>query len=550
MLDVFISYRRSDTRGDAGRLFDRLSAHFGDDHVFMDVDDIDPGQDFAVALQKALARCGALVVLIGPGWASVQREDGSRRLDDPADFVRREIRAALEKGARVIPVLVGGAPLPEVGQLPDDLSDLLRHQAFEITEQDFHADVDRLIASIEDSVGFGWHSLKLSRPVRQALLVLAAIALPVGLLLGSGAVRKAVNDRKQVRAHLEVGRRFALGGQYAAAIAEYDQALDVDPDNVPTLRALVSATTQQLLVDAFGPGSMLGVGLRDDYERFQPVSDSAIDEARGLVYRVQALSPALREDPELLMDEALILKTGGPRALEAIPLLERANEVAPTLAPVASELGLLKAVLLQEPEGVELVRSSLGMEPREARYHYYLGRALDVTARCSSAGSDSPRPRGDAGGACAEALGAYRSAVELANEDDIRPWAIPSLAVSSSWAILHAYARRGLEDPGDTLAMSVDERIQELEALLAIGPERSSAGWWDKPELWLAQLYETRGDFGRATALMEELVGARALSSQPVEWLEIYARVLRASGLDPDRLREVEGWIQRRIGQG
>ena len=311
MLDVFISYRRSDTRGDAGRLFDRLAGHFGHDHVFMDVDDIDPGQDFAVALQKALARCGALIVLIGPGWAGVQREDGSRRLDDPADFVRTEIKAALDRGARVIPVLVGGAPLPEAGQLPDDLSGLLRHQAFEITEQDFHADVDRLIAAVEDSVGFGWHRLKISGPLRQALLLVLAIAIPVGLLLGAAALRRAAGERRQVRTHLEVGARHALQGQYAAAIDAYDLALDVDPDNVPALRGLVSATAQQLLVEAFGPGSSLGVGLRADYDRYQPVADSAIERALGLVYRVQALDPALRTEPDLMLDEALILKTGG-----------------------------------------------------------------------------------------------------------------------------------------------------------------------------------------------------------------------------------------------
>jgi hypothetical protein len=163
---------------------------------------------------------------------------------------------------------------------------------------------------------------------------------------------------------------------------------------------------------------------------------------------------------------------------------------------------------------------------------------------------DSPAPTEDAGAACAEALREYRTAIALSTEDDIDPWGIPSLSRSSSWSILHTDARRRMEARSDTIAMSVDERIEELETLLAIGPERSSAGWWDKPELWLATLYEARGDFAKATTLMEELVGARELSSQPVEWLEIYARVLRESGVDPDKLREIEGWIGRRRGGG
>ncbi|HKJ01305.1 MAG TPA: toll/interleukin-1 receptor domain-containing protein [Longimicrobiales bacterium] len=549
MLDVFISYRRSDTRGDAGRLFDRLSGYFGSDHVFMDVDDIDPGQDFAVVLQKALARCGALIVLIGPGWVDVQREDGSRRLDDPADFVRVEIRAALGRGARVIPVLVGGAKLPQADQLPDDLAGLLRHQAFEITDPDFHADVDRLIAGVEDSVGFGWHRLGISRPLRQALLVLAAVALPVGLLLGAGALRTAMNERGQVRTHLDVGARFVLQGEYAAAAAEFEEALDVDPDNVPALRALISAKAQELNVDAFGPGSSLGVGIRPDYDRFKPVPDSAIDQVRSLVYRVQALEPALREEPDLMLDEALVLKTGGPRARDAIPLLERARELAPTNARVASELGLLKAVILDDPRGVESVRSGLEIEPEEARYHYYLGRSLETTARCSFGSPEPPGPPESAGTDCAEALRAYRNAMALSGVDEVGPWEIGSLAASGSWGILHAYARRGLEDPIDTLAMSVDERIEELVTLLDRGPERSASGWWDRPALWLATLYEARGDFEAAAGRMEELVDDGPLASQPLEWLRIYARVLRASGSDPDRLREIEGWVARRGGE-
>jgi len=317
---------------------------------------------------------------------------------------------------------------------------------------------------------------------------------------------------------------------------------------VPALRALISATAQRLLVDAFGPGTSLGIGLRADYERFKPVSDSAIEQARGLIYRVQALDPALRAEPDLLLDEALILKTGGPRALEAIPLLEEAHELAQTNASVASELGLLKAVLRRDPRGVELVRLALGIEPDEARHPYYLGRSLAVAAGCESAAPDARGLPEDAGATCAESLRAYRTALRLSTEDDVDPWGIPSLSASGSWAILHAYARRGMDDPNDTLGMSVDERIDVIEALLALGPERSSAGWWDKPELWLATLYEAQGDFGKATTLMGGLVSEGSPSSQPVEWLEIYARVLRESGLDADKLREIEEWIGRRRG--
>ncbi len=109
MFDIFISYRRGDSRADAGRVYDRLSHHFGPDCVFMDVDDIEPGQDFAGALRKALENCGALVVLVSPDWADFKDGQGRRRLEQPNDFVRLEVVTALDRGVTLLPVLVGGA---------------------------------------------------------------------------------------------------------------------------------------------------------------------------------------------------------------------------------------------------------------------------------------------------------------------------------------------------------------------------------------------------------------------------------------------------------
>jgi hypothetical protein len=105
---VFISYRRGDAAYPAGRLFDRLVDRFGAGRVFEDVDSIEPGDDFAEVITATVESCAVLLAVIGPHWLAAAGQDGRRRLDDPEDFVRLEIEAALARGVRVIPVLVDG----------------------------------------------------------------------------------------------------------------------------------------------------------------------------------------------------------------------------------------------------------------------------------------------------------------------------------------------------------------------------------------------------------------------------------------------------------
>ena len=121
---IFISYRRADSAGYAGRIYDRLTAHFGEDAVFMDVDTIEAGVDFVEVLQNAVQSCDVLVALIGRGWLDIKDAAGKRRLDNPEDFVRIEIAAALSRDIRVIPVLVDGASMPRSTELPDNLKPL------------------------------------------------------------------------------------------------------------------------------------------------------------------------------------------------------------------------------------------------------------------------------------------------------------------------------------------------------------------------------------------------------------------------------------------
>src|SRR4051794_32817634 len=106
---IFVSYRRQESSHLAGRLYDRLAGSFGESQVFIDVDAIEPGEDFAEKIFRSVAGCQVLLVVIGPSWLTSADGRGHRRLDDPDDIVRLEIEAALARGVRVIPILMEGA---------------------------------------------------------------------------------------------------------------------------------------------------------------------------------------------------------------------------------------------------------------------------------------------------------------------------------------------------------------------------------------------------------------------------------------------------------
>jgi hypothetical protein len=145
---VFVSYRRECGGDAAGRLADRLVDRFGLQRVFMDVDTIEPGMDYAEAITRAIGACNVLVAVIGPGWLTATNRRG-RRLDDPYDWVRIEVGTALARGIRVIPVLVGGVDMPGREDLPEDLAGLARRNALRMRHESFRADAGQLVAVVE-----------------------------------------------------------------------------------------------------------------------------------------------------------------------------------------------------------------------------------------------------------------------------------------------------------------------------------------------------------------------------------------------------------------
>ena len=145
---VFLSYRRGDAGGYAGRLTDALIQRLGARSVFHDVTAISPGEDYTVAIDRALVDCDAALVVIGPGWLTVTSPQGARRLFEAGDYVRLELATILRRDIRAIPVLVGGARLPKAADLPDDLQALAQRQAVELHDETWHDDVEGLLRSL------------------------------------------------------------------------------------------------------------------------------------------------------------------------------------------------------------------------------------------------------------------------------------------------------------------------------------------------------------------------------------------------------------------
>ena len=149
---IFISYRREDSEGEAGRLFDDLTRAFGDKSVFMDVTGINPGVDFRKAIDDNVAACGVLLAVIGPSWLSMPGASGSPRIEEPNDWVGLEIGSALMRDIPVIPVLVHGATMPHPEQLPEKLKNLAYRNSVELTHARWNSDVQLLVNALRPQV--------------------------------------------------------------------------------------------------------------------------------------------------------------------------------------------------------------------------------------------------------------------------------------------------------------------------------------------------------------------------------------------------------------
>lgn len=177
---ILISYRRLESAAYAGRLYDRLVLRFPRNDIFMDIEALTPGDDFARVIRDTIQSCDIVLVLIGPNWATVTASSGKRRLEDPQDLVHLEVAEALQRDVRVIPVLTPGAQMPAVDELPGDLSPLLNRQAVSLSDEHFHRDVSKLVESLKAKP-----KQRKSWPPRKRVLALSFAGLCVLILFGT-----------------------------------------------------------------------------------------------------------------------------------------------------------------------------------------------------------------------------------------------------------------------------------------------------------------------------------------------------------------------------
>ena len=258
---IFINYRREDSVGTAGRLYDRLEQTFGRKNLFVDI----VGVDLKARLNNQVAACQVFLAVISPNWLDAKDEAGLRRLHHPDDFVAIEIAAALARNIRVIPVLVDGARMPNVTWLPDSLKPLARRQAIEVRQLHFDRDAEALVERLREALNGGSVGLRSWRGTAAAGVAVAAGLLLVGWVglhwmdisvwPPWAETREAGNAQAQAEA--ETKRKSAEAEQQrlatlsAAAEAETKRkSAEAEQQRLATLNAAAEAETKRKSAEA------------------------------------------------------------------------------------------------------------------------------------------------------------------------------------------------------------------------------------------------------------------------------------------------------------
>lgn len=361
MRAIFISYRRDDTEGYAGRLFQDLCERFGKDSVFMDVAGIEPGRDFRRVIEQQVASCGVLLAVIGKAWLSVADERGKQRLNDPHDFVRLETASALKRDIPVIPVLVQQAEMPRAEQLPDDLKDLAFRNSVELTHARWDSDVELLIAALRRYVDPSGPTSAPSpsphtappagRPRSWVIVPLATITL--------GAIGYAVwnrptpegDDTKDTAAPPTRLAAASAPGSAVAAIAPAPAPL-VAPAPPP----LVARASEPLAAPA--PSPLVAPAATPSLAPGPAPARVEASVAKRAVAKAPAATPAL--PPALAPAREPSATNNGPLASRNVPVNSHAVAPAPAPAlaapaPAAAESPAPDVALARRDPGLDLL---------------------------------------------------------------------------------------------------------------------------------------------------------------------------------------------------
>ena len=205
-----------------------LAVRFGRGQIFKDIDSIELGDDFVEAITTAVGSCDVLLALIGKQWLTITDEHGTARLDEPDDFVRLELEAALTRKVRVIPILVAGARMPRPDQLPPSLAKLARRQALELSPDHFEFDASRLHKVLDRALADAHAQPTIPEP---------DVAV--------------VPQQAQLRALYVEARAATRLGHFQTAIALLDDLLALDPSHQDAAHLRAAASQQLHLADTY-----------------------------------------------------------------------------------------------------------------------------------------------------------------------------------------------------------------------------------------------------------------------------------------------------------
>lgn len=377
---VFISYRRDDTAGTAGRIYDRLVERFGREHVYRDVDSGEPGEDFIAAIRTRIEQSDVLLAIIGPQWLTAADDSGARRLAKEDDLVRVEVATALERGIRVVPVLVQGATMPRLADLPPSLVGLAQRNAAEVRDTHFDQDVSQLLQGLAQ----GWHQGRrllrtLARPGVLWLVLLAASASGAALYL-------LQPDFTAERARVQLANThvpFTADAFVAAAKAR----------DAPTVKLFLKAGMDPDALDARGDTALQWAAAQGDLGTTQVLldagakSETALAPAAG-AGQAQTLALMLqRPQPRSALEAALVAGAGQEASVRllldrGVPPDVRAEDGRTPLMQ-AAERGASQAVALLVERGAD-ARAS---DARGAAALHYATTTL-VAARLLEAGAE------------------------------------------------------------------------------------------------------------------------------------------------------------------
>ena len=320
---VFLSYRRDDTAGRAGRLHDALVSRLGPRNVFMDVAAIEVGTDFVDQVDRAIAGSDVSLVVIGPNWLDAKDTDGRRRLDDPNDHVRSEVRSALASSHPVVPVLVGVATLPTEEELPSDLVTLVRRQAFELHDETWAHDVEMLIRRLEGKDMVSSRRRLLPWSVGLVVLAIAGVLVWRGLAdTNSGQTPTCERDPEVPLTSVDVGpeatavdssdersiRYTVSKADVTASGSNWLVVLEIEARNETT----TSGSQQGLYFSSSSFQALLVDGFAADPTCFTPIAGNRDDVVPGQAATGMVGFETTR-DPT---DSVLILGTEGGQMIE------------------------------------------------------------------------------------------------------------------------------------------------------------------------------------------------------------------------------------------